>query len=660
MNYSSPFQQLAQEQAQQIPFDRLIYNFANQLPSGQGMSFSTNMSQIAQQVVEGLIGEIQGKVSVSAPRTYLFNLAAANGYNNPFFIEMVNEFQRHCEIVITVTQQHPLSALPEAILAYVTYKASLVGLNNPMLVQRLPHLVQSMRENVQAYEVTINQMNQRLAGGFNNQQQRPATIPYQPNAFVNQNAGVAVQNSLFTNTGPAASVSAPMNLGIAPAAPARPIEPPQPQPSLIATPFFGNAQPAAPITPLQTAPAVATLTPAATQTSQAPVARDATAPIQLVAVRDADTSIWVASERWPAMPTYDPNKEELKFHIYNDGSIQPVIAQKAANMDRAQHLAPIAITPNWVLISQTQSSLAPPGAIAEVPTKPPTAADIKEIGYPDGVEIVTGHKENWVYAEAHMLSQRRKYPDASLLVVKQAFVVDTLIASSEVYSLINFLLQASSHREAAALLENASKVALQSKAYLDYRSIVQLVTRLTQRVNRFVALEMSLNFGRIDSYIEDAPQLGSFLTAKLGKAAGDLFESAYKRIISESVSLAAGPLFESIQDPNFQHCVIPPEENLSLMHLYNYTVYGVIDASTLELRAEIPAEKFSVLISESSTPLLYNVAWRLLSTLMPEGKNFQGVQRDRFLLRTNDGVTIEITQAAFNPKELVAGLYNND
>ena len=658
MNYSSPFQQLAQEQAQQIPFDRLIYNFANQLPTGQGMAFSANMNQIAQKVVEGLIGEIQGKVSVSAPRTYLFNLAAGNGYNNPFFTEMVNEFQKHCEIVITVTQQHPLAGLPDAIVAYVTYKASLVGLNNPALTQMLPHLIQSMRDNVQSYEATITQMSQQLMGSMNNQQ-RPATIQFQPAANVNQNAGMVVQNSLFTNTGHAASPSAPRNLGIAPAAPVRMTQT-LPEPSNVSAPYFGNTQPVAPLIPLQTAQTVTTLTPAATQVGPTNLVRDTTAPIQLVEVRDADTSIWVASERWPAMPTYDPNKEELKFHIYNDGSIQPVIAQKAANMDRAQHLAPIAITPNWVLISQTQSSIAPPGAVAEVPAKTPTAADIKEINYPDGVEIVAGHKENWVYAEAHMLSQRRKHPERSLLVVKQAFVVDSLIASSEVYSLINFLLQAESHRDAAVLLEKASHTALLSKSYLDYRSIIRLVTRLTQRVNRFVALEMSLNFGRIDSYIEDAPQLGGFLAKKLGKASGDLFESACKRIIRESVTVATGHLFDSIQEPNFQHCAIPPEENLSLLHLYNYTVYGVIDASTIELRAEIPAEKFSVLVSETSTPLLYSVAHRLLSTLMPDGKNFQGVNRDRFLLRTNDGVTIELTQAAFNPQELVAGLYSGD
>lgn len=639
----NPFQLAQQQQLQQIPTDRLLYPPAAQLPALQGVQFSNNMMPFAEKVVTEAINKIQAAMSQNEPRIYFFNLMASNGYDNPQFRDFVTTLQRVCETAILAQGKHPEQVIPLMTDAFTTYSVALNALNNPNLIQRTPsNMVQAMQQIVSEFQNTINQMQ----ANANRPMQQPTQ--QQPQNQIQQNYGVfgGGPSGVFTNNSPvAASVSPVLSMNIASPTAG------QYQAPVVAP--FAQAQPFQTTTAMQAfsqpAPIIQVSAPAPSGTPT------------IVNVSDISKTQWVPSTRWPTMPTYDPNKEEMKFFIYSDGAIQPVIAQKE-NMDRQAHLAPISITPQWSAISQKLVIENPAMTNQTDAHRKLTADDVSPIMVPNVDKTSTSHKDNFLFTEAYLLSQRNvpKNADKVVFAVKQAFVVDTIIATDSVGKLIQALLVSTTAKAAASLLEAACKEAAYSQNHLNYRSINRLIERLTRRVNRFISVDMSLNFGRIDNYVEDAPVLAAFLTKKLGAASGELFEKAHRQLVIESVTKADSDLRAKIEVGEFAQCVLPEAEGLSYSHLYNRVAYGCIDASSIELRAQIPVDQHSVLISESSTPFLRSLATFMtnLSILVTKSEEEDAYDCDRFLLRTNDGVTLEIAYAAFNPSELVVSLFN--
>ena len=656
---TNAFQQAQMQTLQQIPTDRLIHEKVNRLPNLVGVQFSPNMTPYAQKVVTEAINQIQDTALNSEPRAFFFNIIATNGFDNPQFREFVTTLSQFIELVVLTQNQHPDATIPQATTAYITYSVANMAMNNGSLLNRLqPVMVQAMQQNVHEFQSSVQQMRQfqqrpALGMGVNVQSSMGLggrQLMSTPSAGVQFNNSALFSggvNPIFTGTASGGG----MNIESATA------ERHRGNPQAASTPT--QATTTVKIEPVNTSrggqviEAGSIVDHAAQQTTAA-------MPSTVVKyVGDPDSVTWVPSSRWPCLPTYDPNKEELKFHVYSDGSIQPVIAQLTI-MDRDQHLKPLAITPKWTAVSQQQVNTSPATADQKDANQVISPDEIRQLLYPGNPSTSITHKENWVYAEACMLSLRGKQPDKVTLALKYSILTDTLICSAKVIALIKNLLQSTTATQATTYIKNAVKIATQEQNNLDMRAINRLVTRLTQRVNRFVTVDMSLNFGRIDNYVDDAADLAPFLNKKVGQVSADMYEQAHKRIVKEAVTIAEGDLHQAIQRGEFSDCQLPEQEGLTMAHLYNNVCYGVLDATTIELQSQIPKERYSVLISKSSTPLMHSLAERLTNAKSMQEKGGSGFECDRFLLRTSDGVTLEISRAAFVAGEFVVALYSNE
>jgi hypothetical protein len=671
------FQQAQFAQALSLPYDRVVAMPTQSMPNLSGVSVSVNMQPFAGSIIATAIGKIQTQASQTFPRTFFFNVMAQDGYNNALFKQFVNELLSYVETMVMVTGRYPQQIAEEAIDAFLTYKVAGLALMNQQLCAAVgQQTYMLLQQAVGSFEASWNNVQnelRRVQQGGNRQgsfgggpNQGTIAMPMMGGGG-GGNAGYGGGSSIFSSAGSPVYGGSYGSGGVNISAPTEHI----PMNNNAVQPRVETLRTAAPsqvvISPMtaSTNEAVSLTTQGnntAPQNSQQ--ASSASEPARVQAVGDSKSVKWKPSVQYPSLPTYDPNKEDLKFLVMSDGTIQPTIALKST-MDQQKHLAAPEITPTWTTMTQQQA------VAAQQPEKSRvlTPGDLRQVFYPQGASTVATHKENWTYAEAYMLSQRSEVPSKATMAQKYAMLMDTIIGSSKVTALLHSLTQTSNAAESSKLLAAALDEAMRSQDYLDIRSIRHVIRRLWLRTNRFLAVDMSIPGIAIDkpeSYIEDAPALAGYTTSKIGVKTGKVFEDAHKTIVAQACNLAEGELREAINDGEFSECKIPLEEDHRLIHLYNNVVYGVVDLSTIELRAQIPARKdgdkysYSALISESNTPLLAALAKYLFDKKSAEEQGGAGFTCDRFLLRTNDGVTLELAPAAFTPGEIVVALHGSE
>lgn len=695
MYNTNVFQQGLQQQMLQVPFDRLVANqLQGQAPNLVGLQITGNLLPWAGHLIAQAITEIQGGLNQSAARIYFFNLMAGNNYDNVMFRQLVSELANYVELMCVVNSAQPQQIIPQATSAFITYKVAQAALNNPLLVQQMGNqTAMAMQRTVADFAGQMQAIQQQLG---QRQQQQGGMMPNMGGSMMPNQGGMMAGAPGFGGGGMGGGMGMGMNMNMGGGL-------------MAGTPGFGSSQasgiftntnttaaqgvqngpmslPSAtagayqdPNQQMQAAPPpsstaqVATFTQAGGNTmllatgsgttlnEQASAPAPAPAPAtqekveaHVVMVGDMKTVTWLRSNKYPLLPTFDPNKEELKFHVYSDETIQPLISQRSP-VDRTKHLAPISITPQVVALSQ-QLVLNNPASDHQDANQVIEPDQIQEIQYPGGPSFHATHKESWNRAEAHLLSVRSKYPEKFGLVIKYGMLVDTLIASPKIEALLRNLTGTKNPQEAVTLIKAAHQTASFEQNNRDLRAISTIITRLTQRVNRFVSVDMSLTLGRIDGYMEDAPALANFLKDRQGSAVSEVLEAAHQRIVDEALNLAEEALAQIINENEFDDSPIPESEKVEFLHLYSKIAYAVGDFSTIELRAEIPNAGYSVLISESSTPLLADLAKRVMSKKSSSAKFGSGIEAERFLLRTNDGVVLEFAKGAFSGDGIVVAV----
>lgn len=650
-----------QQMLQNIPYHQLVHNELNPNQVNLvGISMSANMAPYYGLVLTQAINEVQGKRSASAPRVFFFNVMAINNFDNNQFRAYLQELAKIVEQVCIAQNQIPQDVLPQVTEAYTSYSVAKLALTNQMLCQAL---AQQSPQTLQAIQANIGDFENMLRGMLGNRG------GFGGNAgTVNMNAGSNTRGAAFNgNSGSVFQGAGIMGGGFSNSSNNGVFSVPsagsggQVNENIFGKSTVAHNTPSVQVMNTAGANAISSFQSPNLSGVQDVSAKQATPGSQpqpqVTQVGDTTNVIWTPSIRYPVLPTFDPNREELKFLAYSDGSIQPLIAQKV-NMDRNAHLAPLSITPKWAILPGAPGSFLP--ATEESAKKAEiiiTADDVMVMPYPDNVETSLTHKESWLTAEAYMLATRSKYLDKALMVQKYAMLADTLLASHQVQLLIANLHNTSAPQEAAALLAAAYKQAVESENYLDVRAILRIVRRLADRVNRFVRLQMSLPYGTIDDYIEDVGQLAGFFKDKMGEAAGNLFEANHKLIVNEALDVAVDDMAESITQCFFGKSEFPPSEDLYYLHLVNNVVYAVIDLSSSQLRAQIPEAGHSAMVSDSSTPLLAFLAQSLFNKKSAQSKGGAGYSPDRFVLRTNDGVALEFAKGAFATGSTMVGKY---
>lgn len=671
---------------QQVPFNQVAFQ---PLPPGApppqlvGLQVVGNLVNFAGHLVAQAITDIQDGLRQSYARVYFFNLMAANNYDNLTFRQVVFELSQYVELMCMVNNEVPVVTIPKVTPGYITFKVAQAALQNPLLLQQMGQQTQmAMLDTVNQFQAIIARIRASMG-----QQQQPGMQPSggfmagAPGFAGGGNMGMAMGQgpgggfmtgvSGFSGGGASGMFTDNRSVSFTPSGADNGMN--------LTSATAGNyaqaaretaatpAPVAANVVSLDSAAAGPTLFSTASEVVSANVSTGATVPtsapppVQLVeahvvSVGDRESVKWMPSVKYPVLPTFDPNTQDLKFHVYSDGTIEPLISQRGT-MDRQAHLSPISVTPKFVAMSQELAANNPATADQKDAHQIVNPEQIQEVLYPGNADTSLTNKQNWTLTEAHLLSVRHKYPEKYSMVLKYSMLLDTLLGSAKIVTLIANLGRSQNVGEAVGYLKTAMTQAAYEQNNRDMRAIAHIARRLTQRVNRFVYVDMSLTFARIDDYVEDGEAQIPFIANQLGTAVADTLKNAHKRIISEAVGVADESLAAIINEAEFELSKIPENEGVEYIHLYNNVVYGVVDLSTIELRAEIPKEGYSVLINEASTPLLSDLAKRLFNKKTAQAKFGAGLEVERHLLRTNDGVVLEFAQAAFAGSGIVVAKY---
>lgn len=666
------FQQERQQQQVQLPFDQQVHYPVSSLPLLTGLSVSPNMQQFLPHVIRAAVEEIQNKAGTTWSRTFFFNLIGDNGFNNQMFADFVRELCSVIELVLMTTQQGIEQTIASCAEEMTVYAVSITAKGNPNLINALishgqQSTVAQMDMCIRTHREAVTRMRQAVQAEADRQRSGNGGYSTQTQPSMGVTMATPTHHQAAFSSGPTsyfAGSPRPLNdpagsgrASVQVASLDRPSDP-----AVI------DVQPRPPRSvPLQAASAstqvrgrsgnVVPIAASGASTSTRLSSLEPVGPLRVVEVIDASAAAWIPSSKFPQLPAYDPNVETLKFHIYSDGTIEPLITPNPT-MDRSEHLKPLTITPTLVATLHglhVSSGATDPAAHVEI-----TPADLHSIPYPnEEAEITMNHKENWFLAEGCMLAQRSKFPDTVAMAVKHSVVIDPIMGSSAVRDLIGELCLTQNAAQASVVLRNVENAAMKAQNLLDLRAISRLKRRLVDRVNRFVRHDMSMSYGTITDFVTDWPELPGWFKTKIGQSAYDLLIDAHKRIVLEAVGLIDAKRLEQLGQTRFKHLAMPEQEDLHVLPLAEYIAYGVVDMSSIELRAEIPAKTkesraFSVMIAQNHTPVLHKLVSQLCDRA--KGEQLFGNTPQRYLLRTRDGVVLEVGPGAFNTGEFVVSV----
>lgn len=202
-----------QQQQPQLPVPHnyvLTPNFQMGLPhnptSWPNVQLSPNMQQQLKLVVGYTMKELQDNSSKNAIRTFTFNLASSNNWNNQIMMEMVSIVSDYAEMLMLTQNAPPMQALEAAATFIVSAYSAIMITKFPALQQfvtqdLVPDLQNLMNVFGQAVE-QIRQFKQRMTMQQQPQYQQPGQFQ-QPNQF----SGHAPNNGMsFSNNLPAAGV----------------------------------------------------------------------------------------------------------------------------------------------------------------------------------------------------------------------------------------------------------------------------------------------------------------------------------------------------------------------------------------------------------------------------------------------------------------------
>lgn len=361
------------------------------------------------------------------------------------------------------------------------------------------------------------------------------------------------------------------------------------------------------------------------------------------------------SDKFQVNVAYDPNEVIIFYEVTPEGHLLPSVSKKAdIDMDKSKHL----MTPSFVA--------TPPAALDTVDSKVRghltekaltedvlSIADVKKI---ENIEFAYKDKSR---AASVSMDELWLNNEVQLALVKKAAKRMSVYRSLGVHltplttlvdskAMINAVAQCETFEAACKTMRTfASQLREGICAHGDDKTLTFINKRLTQALNDWLVKQLAVTTGCIDSFIEDAPAVPKFVADKVTPSFGAKVVEAQSRIISTSLKYAEEE-FERDQNSNLLGEVANMEkliEGVSVTYFYDYLTMTSLDLYSTELRFDVPkGTETSVGVFKAQTPLLYQIADNTFTHARALGLEF-----DRHLVRTADGVLLELSISAMNP-----------
>jgi hypothetical protein len=655
----------------QAPLMNLAYGQAPimfQVPS------PPELAQFVPLIINQLIISLQEKATANQLRTFLYNQMAVNGYNNQDFINLLTIAVEVVDLVMRTTPGASIeTVIQKSARNVVQFMASVNATKFPDLTYGLqPADITLIQRTIGEFDTEVTGMKRMVSmpqqqpqgnwgvpntwgngggygggmgGGYSQQMPRQAYGVGHPSAnqgFGGINAGGNNQSGWRGRTVGEKSVKT-----IQAGAPdATPVRPPRST--------FREAQAAT----IQSRPAVTTVDPSTTFLP----------PVEVVAQTDVDILdkerfVWLknkgnaiveefrTSKQYPFTFAYNPSMFNLVYVVEGKDVIRPILVNKdPIPMDRNAHLTAPKISSTWVFPVTPETVGSPIRKMALVPE------DLVFEQFPFKVPQSASQAEHWTFADLYLGSTLIDREGKRQVLLLPGLIAEPKVCNDLLKQDIRDLTLSTTIKHCVQELTRMKEKAEERSERHDILVVNHINKMLTDRINRFVRNELALTSGTITSFLPDILDLPGYLDSRYGSTAAKALIDQFGRMLDETLSFMQDTSSEGVLEyycGEFMDKVPGPAGNRNLVTFYQKNKYALVDLSSVELQVDLGSTKVAVGVKESLTPLFYSVCASLLGEYDPTNAQMFPT---RYFVRTNDGVTFEITRGALNKEFFFASL----
>jgi hypothetical protein len=627
------------------------------------VQFPPMFHQLVPIIVFHAVHASQAEMNNSVLRMLHFNMMAQNNWNNPFFAFFLDNLCAALEpalIVAAATTREP----PDAVIARVASQyAQFRTAKNAFiyqLVDRFPQPFQlSLRQTDEAWRSMIStisaqaaqiqqqgQMGYGQAPGYGAQPgygqpqgygqpaygQQPGYGGGYPNPGYNQpsQSPYGGQNNFGGMNPNAARFNAPVAPPYSPPAAA--------QPTASGTPSSWRTS----ATPLNQSSSSGPINaaPPARSFRQPPSAPPAVVTTPAPAPRSTPIA--------PSKPeAYDLNLFEPEQILTAEGRITTRL-RNLSIMDRDQHLRRPGYTPPWIKTPtlaqrderlQEATKVEPPGPVFEV-------TEFKE-----GVSQPCLHRDE-LWAKLSIGIQALQRNQAKIRAISGMVAELKPVKTSAAFPAALQQLQECPDLETVA----TSLRHLMTNSADDTPAFEEVDRRLTSNINDILQKEMQLDVA-IDSFRDDMADLNVLLVKNHGPEVVDLLNNRCFQLTSRSM-MAYTPsankdeneFYEVLVNAYFEEVLDEETRKKLVVSMFSESLMlACVDMTSIELGLFVAEGNISSLLQASAAPVGYELVHALMAQPSVSKAN-------RVLLKTSDGVVLQISRGAFNPDAYLLSL----
>lgn len=362
----------------------------------------------------------------------------------------------------------------------------------------------------------------------------------------------------------------------------------------------------------------------------------------------APGAVWVPSETAPVNVAYDHTAGDVYYQSTPDGKMKPVIQPKAeSDMDMSKHLT----TPSFVhtapagldtldtkaRVMETERSLSEDALkLGDL-----EAVDKLQVVYKDAsFRTDISMEDLWLSNEVELALMKKSTKRTSLYRQCAAHLTP-LVSRVNPKSMVNTIAQAASFEAACKAMLNYIEQFKEGKFdHGDQKALTFINKRLTERLNSYLKKVLAVPV-QVESFMEDAPGVPQYLRDKYGPNFGRVMAESQGDLVSQAL-LYVEEEFERQQNTNLftDEEIEKIQGAVTVTYFYDYITLTSLDLLAPELKFDVPQTDISVGIFAAQTPLLRQIADNVFTHERTLDMTF-----DRHLVRTADGVTLELTKS---------------
>lgn len=440
-----------------------------------------------QDICQELVCQIQDNAGSNQLRALFFNRMAANGFNNQDFSNLVGKALEGGYVVCSVVgSEAPLQGW---LVEFVSYN---VARQFDMAAQFLDNQIINTARNVVAeFEMKMTAAERQLTGNGGNQRFGGGS-GFGGGGFGGRTAQASAPS--WANSSASAS-QAPAAL-----------------PSWAARATQNQTAAATPATP----------------SWKAEAARPAPEPVKKVEPPKDVTLDFERSDKYPHDMQFDPNYVVGLRYVEKDGLVE-IYNETRKNVDRSLHLVKPKHSKAWTVdvpLTLAEERL-------ELLRKDPEKA-VTFVGNTTDLAWALHLPEKWVELESYLPKEPQKTVTAALL---KTMLIEPVLTNRDLNLTLAEMTKAEGYADVVEILKRDMAHYASNQSML--KALHTINRRLTDRYNRLISNQATLEYGQIDSFVEDVLDSMNVIKDYYGEAVYGPLDKTSQAILCDALSVVS-------------------------------------------------------------------------------------------------------------------------